>query len=34
GALELLEVQLAGKRRMPAADFLRGFRTDGSEALL
>ncbi|MBR1712567.1 MAG: methionyl-tRNA formyltransferase [Alloprevotella sp.] len=34
GALELLEVQLAGKRRMPAADFLRGFRTDGSEMLL
>jgi methionyl-tRNA formyltransferase len=23
--LELLEVQLEGKKRMPAADFLRGF---------
>lgn len=26
GALELLEIQPAGKRRMPAADFLRGLR--------
>lgn len=32
-ALVLDEVQLAGKRRMSASDFLRGFRLDGTETL-
>ena len=27
GELELLDVQPAGKRRMPAADYVRGLRT-------
>lgn len=31
GVLEILELQLAGKKRMSAADFLRGFRMDGTE---
>lgn len=29
GALELLSVQLSGKKRMNAADFMRGFKLDG-----
>jgi methionyl-tRNA formyltransferase len=33
GALELLEVQTAGKRRMAAADFLRGARVAPGERL-
>jgi methionyl-tRNA formyltransferase len=31
GTITLGEVQLAGKKRMPVADFLRGFKTEGSE---
>ncbi|MBR1593729.1 MAG: methionyl-tRNA formyltransferase [Alloprevotella sp.] len=33
GVLEILELQMAGKRRMSAADFLRGYRFEGSECL-
>jgi len=33
GAIELLEVQLEGKKRMPAAAFLNGFPLDGTEVL-
>ncbi|MBQ5509085.1 MAG: hypothetical protein IIT96_04910, partial [Muribaculaceae bacterium] len=29
GALEVLSLQLAGKKRMPAPDFMRGFNLDG-----
>lgn len=29
GALEILSLQLSGKRRMPAADFMRGFNLSG-----
>ncbi len=29
GALEILSLQLSGKRRMPAADFMRGFNLEG-----
>jgi len=29
GCLEILSLQLSGKRRMPAADFMRGFTLDG-----
>ena len=29
GALEILSLQLSGKRRMPAADFMRGFNLNG-----
>ena len=29
GALEILSLQLSGKRRMPAPDFMRGFNLDG-----
>lgn len=32
-ALELLEVQPEGKRRMPAADFIRGYRPNAGEKL-
>jgi methionyl-tRNA formyltransferase len=32
-AIELLEVQLEGKKRMPAAPFLNGFPLDGNEVL-
>jgi methionyl-tRNA formyltransferase len=32
-ALELLEVQMEGKRRMPAAEFLRGFQVRSGERL-
>ncbi|MBO4601945.1 MAG: methionyl-tRNA formyltransferase [Salinivirgaceae bacterium] len=31
GTITLGEVQLAGKKRMPVADFLRGFKTEGVE---
>ena len=31
GVLEILELQLVGKKRMSAADFMRGFRMDGTE---
>lgn len=30
GTLEILSLQLSGKRRMPAADFMRGFTIDGA----
>ena len=33
GALELLEVQLEGRKRMPASEFLRGQRIAEGEAL-
>lgn len=33
GSIELLEVQLEGKKRMPAADFLNGFPLRGDEVL-
>ena len=32
-ALELLELQPEGKRRMPAADFIRGYRPQSGEKL-
>jgi methionyl-tRNA formyltransferase len=32
-SLELLEVQLAGKKRMPAADFVHGYRLGAGERL-
>ena len=31
GTIALADVQLAGKKRMPVADFLRGFKTEGCE---
>jgi methionyl-tRNA formyltransferase len=31
--LELLEVQMEGKRRMPAAEFLRGYQVRSGERL-
>jgi len=31
GTIALGDVQLAGKKRMPVADFLRGFKTEGVE---
>ena len=34
GYLRLETLQLAGKKRMDAADFLRGFHLDGSERCL
>jgi methionyl-tRNA formyltransferase len=33
GAIELLEVQLEGKKRMTAAAFLNGFTLSGGEVL-
>jgi methionyl-tRNA formyltransferase len=33
GSLELLEVQPEGKKRMPAADFVRGYRPENGETL-
>ena len=33
GSLELLEVQMEGKKRMPAAEFLRGFQLKSGERL-
>ena len=33
GAVELLEVQMEGKKRMPAAAFLNGFPLRGDEEL-
>lgn len=33
GAIELIEVQLEGKKRMPAAAFLNGFPLEGNEVL-
>jgi len=33
GAIELLEVQLEGKKRMTAAAFLNGFALNGGETL-
>lgn len=33
GSIELLEVQLEGKKRMPAAAFLNGFTLEGNEVL-
>jgi methionyl-tRNA formyltransferase len=32
-AVELLEVQLEGKKRMPAADFVHGYRLRAGERL-
>src|SRR5258706_9512595 len=34
GAIELIEVQLEGKKRMPAATFLNGFPLQGNEVLV
>jgi len=31
--LEFVEVQMEGKKRMPAAEFLRGFQISGGERL-
>ncbi len=31
GTIALADIQLAGKKRMPVADFLRGFKTEGCE---
>jgi methionyl-tRNA formyltransferase len=33
GSIELLEVQLEGKKRMPATAFLNGFTLEGNEVL-
>ena len=33
GALEILEVQLEGRKRMSAADFVNGYRLAQNEAL-
>jgi len=33
GALQLLEVQLEGKKRMPAADFIHGYQPRTGEKL-
>ena len=33
GYVSLLDVQLAGKKRMPVADLLRGFQVQGAKVL-